>query len=110
MKIELKRAFAPDEIGQEQECGICEVRFITEVVLAEVLYWDMDPVCPACVSYLGRRNPEKFPTIEEYEEANRRYTEPVYASVEEITELYRVGDPSVHEAYSASWLSRRSPA
>jgi hypothetical protein len=38
-----------------------------------------DFVCPCCVAYFGRRNPERFPTIEEYEEALRLYPEPMLA-------------------------------
>lgn len=106
MKIELKRAFAPDEIGNEEECGICGVRFTTETVSANVLVHDVNRVCPSCVEYLGRRNPERFPSIEDYEEANRRYAGPVYASVAEVMRLEAADDPSVYEAYWASWLTR----
>ena len=106
MNIELKRAFTPEEVGVEEPCGICEVPFVAGVVTAHVLHHDLGTVCPACVEYLGRRNPERFPTIEELEEAKRRYTAPAYASVEEVMELERADDPSVHEAYWGSWLTR----
>ncbi len=106
LTIELKRAFTPDEVGVEEPCGICGVGFVTGTVIAHVLPHDLGHVCPTCVEYLGRRNPERSPTIGEYEEAQERYTAPVYASVEEVMELERVGDPSVDEAYHRSWLSR----
>lgn len=37
MEIEVKRAFAPDEVGREEGCGICAVRFTAETVSAHVL-------------------------------------------------------------------------
>jgi hypothetical protein len=104
--IKLKRAFAPDLIGREQACGICEIPLVTGAVQGEILEHDVNPACPSCIEYLGRRNPEQNPSIEEYEEANRRYPEPVYASVEEILHLEDIDDSSVHDAYRASWLSR----
>ena len=36
---------------------------------------------------LGRRNPERFPTIEEFVEMNRRYPEPMFPSEEEAERL-----------------------
>jgi hypothetical protein len=40
-------------------------------------------VCPECLGALGRHKPQKFPTIEEYEEALRRFPGPIWGSVEE---------------------------
>ena len=108
MEMNLKRAMEPEEVGRREECGVCGVEFTTEVVSVHVLHHDLGVVCSSCISYLGGRNPERFPTIAEYEEANRVHTEPVYKSVEEILALEDADDPSVHEAYRASWLSRVS--
>lgn len=108
MDIELKRAFTPEEIGEEEECGICGRGFVTEVVTAYVLHHDLNCVCPPCVEYLGRRNPERFPSIEEYEEANRRYREPMYPSEEEVMRLEDAEDPSLHEANERCWISRQT--
>jgi hypothetical protein len=102
MQVELKQAMAPDEVGVDDPCGICGVPFTTGVVIAPVLQHDGPAVCPTCIAYLGRRNPQRFPSIEEYEEAHRRYTEPVYASVEEIMELEHADVPLVQEAYERS--------
>jgi hypothetical protein len=78
------------------------------VVSVHVLHHDLGVICPSCIGYLGERNPGRFPTLAEYEEANRLYTEPVYKSEEEILALEDADDPSVHEAYWASWLARAS--
>jgi hypothetical protein len=37
-----------------------------------------------CVEYFGKRDSERFPTIEEYEAALERYPEPMWASEEEF--------------------------
>jgi hypothetical protein len=108
MEMELKRAMEPEEVGAREECGVCSVEFTTEVVAVHVLHHDLGVVCPECIRYLGERNPQRFPTIEEYEEANRTYTEPIYGSPEEIMALEDVDDPSVHQAYWDSWISRPS--
>jgi hypothetical protein len=108
MEMELKRAMAPEEVGARQECGVCGIEFTTEVVSVHVLHHDLGVVCPSCIAYLGWRNPERFPTIAEYGGANMIYTEPVYKSEEEIMALEDVDDPSVHEAYRASWIKRAS--
>ena len=108
MEMELKRAMAPEEVGRREECGVCAVEFTTEIVSAHVLHYDVSVVCPVCIRYLGERNPDRFPTIAEYEEANRTYTQPIYGSEEEIMALEDADDPSVHEAYQTSWISRAS--
>jgi hypothetical protein len=36
------------------------------------------PICPTCIEYLGRRNPARFLTIEEYDELKQRYPEPIF--------------------------------
>jgi hypothetical protein len=84
MRIKLERAVSP-EYMEETECGSCEVPFRPESVVA----WDehVRAVCPECVRYLGERNPERFPTIEEYRAAVERYPEPMYPSIEAIMEL-----------------------
>jgi hypothetical protein len=108
MEMALKRAMEPEEVGAREECGVCGVEFTTEVVSAHVLRHGPGVVCTSCIAYLGERNPERFPTIEEYEEGNRTYTEPVYGSAEEIMALEHADDPSLHEAYRTSWLARAS--
>jgi hypothetical protein len=109
MFIDLMRAYAPDEMGREENCGVCGATFTTGSVAASACTDardDMGNVCPACVEVLGRRNPDRFPTIEEYEEANRRYPEPMFGSVEEVLRLERQGNPVVDEAYDARFIWR----
>ena len=108
MEMELKRAMEPSEVGRHEECGVCAIEFTTEVVSVHVLHHDLGVVCPSCITYLSGRNPSRFPTIAEYDEANMVYTEPVYGSEEEILALEDVDDLSVHEAYRASWIKRAS--
>jgi hypothetical protein len=108
MEMELKRAMAPEVVGAREECGVCGLDFTTEVVAVHVLTIDLGVVCPTCITYLGGRNPERFPTIAEYDDANMIYTEPIYGSEEQILALEDADDPSVHEAYRNSWISRAS--
>jgi hypothetical protein len=106
MEMEFKRAMAPEEVGSCQPCGVCGVEFVREVVMVSVLSVDLGVVCPSCIAYLGRRNPERLPTIKEYEEANWRHKEPIYDSEEEIMTLEVADNPSVYQTYRASWMPR----
>ena len=109
MFIELMRAFEPEEIGHETECGVCGEDFLTGSVTANAVTdgrTDMGNVCPACVEVLGRRNPERFPTLEVYEEMNRRYPEPMFASGEEVMRREIERDPAVDEAFDARFVWR----
>jgi hypothetical protein len=107
MDIQLRRAMEPGEMVKTS-CALCGLAFEVETIVANVLYpgGEWGAACPTCVEFYGQRNPERFPSLEEYEEAKRRYTEPVYSSAEEVMRLEQADDPSVHEAYRASWLSR----
>jgi hypothetical protein len=78
MCIELRRAMVQTEMGP-RECHLCKQSFVAESVLAAECY-DGQSVCPTCVEYFGERNPETCPTIEEYKEANQRYTGSMLAS------------------------------
>lgn len=80
MIIELQRALTPELV--EEECGLCGVRFRPESVIAWCNH--AEPICPECVRYLGERNPERFPSIQEYRAAIERHPQPVWASVEEV--------------------------
>src|SRR4051812_37993135 len=85
MIIDLQRAFSPEDCGYEVVCGICRMDFCTGTVIAQVATdyrMDMGHACPACIEYLGKRNPECFPTIEEYEELLKRYPEPIWPTRE----------------------------
>ncbi len=99
MRIKLERAVSP-EYMEEQDCGLCERPFTPESVIA----WDEHtrPVCPDCVRYLGERNPERFPTIAQYEAAVERYPEPVFPSVEVILDLEAKDPHAVERVMAAS--------
>lgn len=107
MIIELQRAFSPEEM-YEDDCGIRGERFRVGTVIAFALTeeerLDVGRACEACVEYLGARNPEKFPTIHEYERAVRRYPEPIWPSGEEAG---RAEDEDTFDAaYKASFIFR----
>lgn len=98
MIIELQRAFDPEEYGDVEECGICRLPFRTESVLTQAAtdgLTDMGHACRDCMEHLHRRNPEYFPSIEEYEEFLRRYPEPMQDA-----------DAFDEADYQASWLWR----
>ncbi len=65
---------------------------------------DIGDLCPACAEVLWRRNPERMPTIEEYEGIGYRDLESMFASTDEVLRLGRVGDPSVEGAYDAGCI------
>jgi hypothetical protein len=99
MRITLERAVSP-EYMEEQDCGMCGVRFTPEAVIA----WDEHarPVCLHCVWYLGWRNPERFPTIADYKAAVERYPEPVFPSVEVILDLEEKDPHAVEKVMAVS--------
>jgi hypothetical protein len=107
MIIRLLRAFTLEEMHDE-DCGICGLRFRIESVIAVAVTdgrIEMGPACPSCVEYLGQRNPECFPTIEEYEDALRRYSEPIWGTEEEADHALEVEDASV-VLTAANWIIR----
>lgn len=75
MEIRFTRSWSPGDMG-EAPCILCEQPFVVESVMATTSL-ESQVACPSCVEYFGKRNPEKFPTIEEYGEAKRRYPEPM---------------------------------
>src|SRR4051812_34010936 len=75
MRIELQKALLPDDL-KETKCGLCGQRFRP---LGAVLAWvqgaDRQPLgyaCPSCTLHFGRRNPDRFPSTEEYLAATRK--------------------------------------
>ncbi len=114
MFIELRRAWTPEDMhfpDTSGTCGICGDEAAPSSVIASAATDaadDMGVACPSCIEYLGARNPERSPTIEQYREFLRRFPEPMYASDEELqaaTEDFE--DPS-EVAYEESWLWRLS--
>jgi hypothetical protein len=100
MKIELIQAWVPDDMG-EAPCILCEQIFVVESVMA-ITDIESQPACSSCVEYFGKRDPEKFPSIEEYEEAKRRYPEPLWSSEAE----FEREDPNWEWTAPASVIAR----
>src|SRR4051794_6552973 len=106
MRIELVKALLPEDL-EETECGLCVQRFRP---LGAVLVWvrgaqgqHLGYACPLCTLYFGQRNPERFPSPEEYLTSTQQYPEPVFASPEEWE---KAEDEGTFEAeYLSSWLS-----
>jgi hypothetical protein len=85
--IKLQRALEPS-VMEETECAHCTVPFRVESVLVVDERLGDDPfVCLSCLDYLHKRNPQEFPSVEDYRSALRRYPEPVFETVEEIIRL-----------------------
>jgi hypothetical protein len=95
--IELMRAHTPEEVGLEEPCAICEREFRTEHVLAQVSTeagtLEANHVCPDCVELLGTYRPEKFPTLEEYEEAKQRFSGPIWEDRKVVSDAVEQGAP-----------------
>ena len=116
MIIELQRQWVPDDPAYVQEggtiCAVCSLSFEEPSVVA----WgrtdaseEMGVVCPECIAYLGRRNADRFPTIEVYRDLLEQYPEPMYPSVEALEaagEAAGYEDPS-EIADEPSWVWRR---
>jgi hypothetical protein len=68
--IELRRAFSPEDLVEED---------------------------------LGRRNPDRFPTIEEFEEDLKLYPEPIWSSAEEMD---RADEDAFSKGYRQSFIRR----
>jgi hypothetical protein len=92
MELKLQRALCPEQISEEIPCLFCDVRFRPgSVVVVASQEHTYELVCPECLAYVGRRNPERFPTWEQYEEALRRFPKPIWASQEEVNRAEREG-------------------
>ncbi len=108
MYVELNRAHTPEECAREEACEICGERFVVGSVEA-LLCTDGDMIlghaCPACIEMLGRRNPERFSTLEEYEAAKLRFPGPIWSSGEEAQRAWDEGAPHA-AALAASRIER----
>jgi hypothetical protein len=92
LHLYLQQAWDPTMLA-ERECGVCDVPFEVGTVHVVFVYdGDCKRVCPSCIEYLGKRNPEKYLTIEEFEEAKKRCPEPLWASVEDLVRADPWGD------------------
>ena len=109
VEIKLQRALHPQGMYEETDCAICERYFYAESVLAQITSYpelERNKLCRSCISVMGSLNPERFPTLEEYEAALKRYSEPVFGSVEEAHLLSVSDQETFQEIYQASWIPR----
>ncbi len=104
IEIKLRRAHTAEEELVERECGLCGVPFPGRSVAARVVGADLGSVCPCCLTYLGSRNPGKFPTIGEYVEALQMYPQPIWATVAEVLRLEEEDLEAALAAYDGAWL------
>ena len=106
MIIKLQRAMEP-LVMEEQECALCTVVFRPESVLVVDETLGDDPfVCVSCLGYLHERNPQEFPSVEEYRSALRRYPEPIFETVEEIMRLEDAEDwAALDRAYEEMYIA-----
>jgi len=107
MQTCLNRQLAPDAVGKEVVCGLCEQDTPLGIVNAHIVgprSEDLGIACPSCITLLGRWMPDRFVTIEECQQAVREHPEPVFASLEELSRAEDAG--TFDDAYWASWLDR----
>jgi len=64
---------------------------------------DMGAAYRSCVHYIGEANPDRFPTGEEYEEAKRRYPQPLWS--DELSAMLAYEEGTSDEEYEASWIT-----
>ena len=118
MIVRLQRQWTeadPTYIYRDREgtrCAVCSVPFEEPSVVAYATTDDdgeMGVVCLPCCEYLGKRNPERFPTIEVYQKLLAKYPEAMYPNAEALIaagEAAGFEDPS-EVAYEPSWVWRR---
>jgi hypothetical protein len=98
--------------GEGPRCAVCGLAFEEPSVVAYAstdVRGDVGVACLRCVEYLGRCNPDRFPTIEVYRELLALYPEPMYPSEEALEragEAAGYADPT-ELVYEASWVWRR---
>jgi hypothetical protein len=100
VKIELIRTWVPEDM-REVPCILCEQPFVVDSVTATTEL-EGQAACPSCVEYFGKRDSEKFPTIEEYEAALERHPEPLWSDEEELSRE----DPTWEWTYPESLIAR----
>jgi hypothetical protein len=108
MIIELYRAWTPEHMKADT-CGVCGHEVVPTSLIASVATEgreDMGVACPACVAYLGSRNPEKSPTIEQYMRLLHQFPAPMYASDEELRAAAEDFEDPFDVAYEESWVWR----
>ena len=106
MQLRLRWAISPEEMGEE-ECGICGVPFHVESVIVEAVTAgergvEIGPVCEECFVYLGERNPERFPSMDEYMYARQIDAPPIFESEEAVIRAQDEG--TYAETFAASWI------
>jgi hypothetical protein len=95
--------------GQGTHCAVCGVAFEEPSVVAYATTdarGEMGVVCFECVAYLGKRNPDRFPTGEQYRELLERYPEAMYPNEGALIAAGKAEgyeDPS-EIAYEPSWV------
>ena len=111
MIIELQWAWTPDDLdGHDTQgpCGVCGFPLARPrgviVRAATDEGWEMGPVCEECISYLGARNPNKSPTLEEYRSIVAEHPDPMFASYEEMKAAAPEQEDPADTFYDASWL------
>jgi hypothetical protein len=109
LTIQLRRTLTPEESG-EHACSLCGESVTVEGVYA----WpvtdsgrsieDGGMLCVACLLYFSLRNPERYPSIEEYVAALARYPEPVVGSEDEMARLEEEDEELAYEVYAAALI------
>jgi hypothetical protein len=105
LSIALRQAHSPEEMT-ETNCAICTLPFEVQSVVADVGgIIGGGSACRSCVIYLGIANPERSPTIEEFEEALALYPKPLFGSEREIKRVEAENPDAAMEAVAAAWIS-----
>jgi hypothetical protein len=109
MIIELQRQWFPGaRMADDDVCGVCGQPVEEELSIVACAATDgrtdMDLACLSCVEYLGKRNPEKFPTIEVYRELLRKYPEPMYPSAEALEAASEEFEDPSELVWDDSWV------
>ncbi len=111
MITELQWAWTPDELeGSEAQgpCGVCGLAFTPPggviIRAATDALHEMGPACEECIAYLGARNPERSPTLEEYRRIIAEHPRPMFASYEQMKAAAPPYEDPADTFYDASWL------
>jgi hypothetical protein len=72
IEVSLRRVQTPEELG-ERGCDLCARPFRAQsvVIVADGVageWGSLATICPACLAYLAAANPERFPSVRQYEQ------------------------------------------
>lgn len=114
MKIQLRRAWTPEEVGEEEICAICGIEFERGVIHIDAITddrYEIGPMCEVCLDEFSRRAEgsaiaHDWPSYGQYVRALKHYPEPMAASPGDVPDESGEDTSVLDEFYAASWIHK----